>query len=156
MPHIDLYFQVIGDTVPLDHGYALYSAICKATEAEPSASWMHAAENIGLIPIRGTPSGDYRLVLDRRARFGLRLPAADVPRALTLAGRRLRIGDTNVRAGVSMAHALKPSAALYARIVTTRNGEDPSRFGAEIARQTRRPRHPRPRRPRRPPHRPHR
>jgi CRISPR-associated protein Cas6 len=91
--------------------------------------------NVGLIPIRGTPSGDHRLILDRNARFGLRLPVDEIPRALVLAGRRLRVGDATIRAGTTSAHALKPAATLYARIVTTRNGEDPSRFDAEVARQ---------------------
>ncbi len=29
MPHIDLAFRVIGTTVPVDHGYALYAAISR-------------------------------------------------------------------------------------------------------------------------------
>ncbi len=135
MTHVDLYFQVVGEAVPLDHGFALYSAICKATEQEPSTSWLHDAEGVGLIPIRGTPAAEHRLLLNRTARFGLRLPAQDIPKALVLAGKRLRIGDLLIRAGATTAEALKPSATLYARIVTTRNGEDPERFDAEIARQ---------------------
>lgn len=135
MPHIDLYFHVVGGSVPLDHGFALYAAICSATEADGSQSWLHEAEDVGLIPIRGTPSADHRLLLDRHARFGLRLPFADVPRALAVAGKRLRLGGSVVRAGTSTAYALRPAQMLYARIVTTRNGEDPDRFDAEIARQ---------------------
>jgi len=27
MPHVDLAFRVTGTTLPVDHGYALYSAI---------------------------------------------------------------------------------------------------------------------------------
>jgi CRISPR-associated protein Cas6 len=133
--YVDLYFQVMGEWIPLDHGYDLYAAICKATGEETSGSWFHAAENIGLIPIRGTAATGHRLMLDRRARFGLRLSAEQLPRALPLAGRRLRIGNASIRAGVPTPEALRPAGTLYARIVTTRNGEDPERFDAEIARQ---------------------
>jgi len=136
MTHVDLFFHVVGETVPIDHGYALYGAICKTMEEAPGTeSWLHAAEDIGLIPIRGTASGDHRLILNRDARFGLRLPASEIPRALPLAGRRLRIGNTTVRVGAVTTEPLIPAAALYARIVTTRNGEEPARFDAEIARQ---------------------
>src|SRR5215212_3734069 len=113
MPHIDLYFHVVGDAIPLDHGFALYSAICKATEQGGAESWLHAAEDVGLIPIRGTASANHRLQLDRHARFGLRLPVESVPQALALAGRRLRLADTTIRAGVSSAHPLQPHATLY-------------------------------------------
>jgi CRISPR-associated protein Cas6 len=133
--HIDLFFQVIGELVPLDHGFALYSAICKATEETPGGSWLHGANDVGLIPIRGTPGAAHQLILNRQARFGLRMPAADIPRALTLAGRRLRLAGTTIRAGTTTAEALIPASTLYARIVTTRNGEDESRFDTEITRQ---------------------
>lgn len=136
MGHVDLYFQVVGTSLPLDHAFHLYSAICKATGIGTSAdSWFHAATNVGLIPVRGTPGPNHLLILDRNARFGLRIPPDEIPRALTLAGRRLLVSGTTLLAGTTSVEALKPSPVLYARIVTTRNGEDPDRFDAEVAKQ---------------------
>lgn len=33
MPHVDLAFRVMGTTLPVDHGYALYSAINRLVPA---------------------------------------------------------------------------------------------------------------------------
>jgi CRISPR-associated protein Cas6 len=134
VPHIDLYFHVIAETVPLDHGFALYSALCAATSGG-AESWLHTAEDVGLIPIRGLPASNHRLRLDREARFGLRLSAADVPHVLMLAGRRVRVEETVIRIGTPTAFPLRPAASLYSRIVTTRHGDDPARFDEEITRQ---------------------
>jgi CRISPR-associated protein Cas6 len=74
-------------------------------------------------------------LLGRRACFGLRLPAALIPKVLTLAGRRLVIGGDILRVGVPHVQALRPAPVLAARLVTTRNGQDEQRFDREIAHQ---------------------
>jgi len=48
MPYVDLAFRLTGSKVPVDHGYALYSAISRLL------SEIHGATNIGVHPIRGT------------------------------------------------------------------------------------------------------
>jgi len=47
MPYVDLAFKLTGSKVPVDHGYALYSAISRLL------SEIHGATNIGVHPIRG-------------------------------------------------------------------------------------------------------
>jgi hypothetical protein len=56
MPYVDLAFRLIGATLPIDHGYSLYSAINHLVD-------IHAAKDIGLHPIRGVYSGDGNLRL---------------------------------------------------------------------------------------------
>jgi CRISPR-associated protein Cas6 len=46
MPYIDLAFRLTGNKVPVDHGYALYSAISRIVPE------IHEAKNIGVHPIR--------------------------------------------------------------------------------------------------------
>jgi CRISPR-associated protein Cas6 len=48
MPYVDLAFRLTGSKVPVDHGYALYSAISRLLPQ------IHEAKNIGVHPIRGT------------------------------------------------------------------------------------------------------
>ena len=132
---VDLFFHVQGKEVPVDHGYALYSAISRILESGEENKWLHNADNVGLLPIRGHYAGQGKLVLDQHARFGLRLPVNLIPKVLRLAGKRLDVDGEALRIGVSTTSALIPAPVLYAHIVTTKNGADESRFDAEIQRQ---------------------
>lgn len=137
-PVVDLYFHVQGKQVPVDHGYALYGAISRTFQALQNSSeenWLHSADNVGLLALRGSYQGSGKLLLNQRARFGLRLPAALIPKALPLAGKRLDLNGDKLLVGVTTTEALIPAATLYAHIVTTKNGEDETRFDAEIQRQ---------------------
>lgn len=132
---VELRFGVSGTSIPLDHGYALYSAISRLTEVVGTPSWFHEAESVALILINGIFTGNGELRLSRASGFGIRLPAADIPRVLSLAGRRLNIGGTSIRVGTFSTRSLIPATTVRARIVTTRNGDEEARFDAEIARQ---------------------
>lgn len=132
---VDLLFRVQGKQVPVDHGYALYSAISRIVETESDQKWLHEADNIGLLPIRGHYAGNGKLLLNQHAQFGLRLPAALISKALHLAGKRLDINGDVLRVGTTLTRALIPATTLYSHTVTTKNGEDEQRFDAEIERQ---------------------
>lgn len=131
---VDLYFRVQGKEITLDHGYALYAAISRCLENEHDR-WLHASEEVGLIPLRGRYLGHGRLALGNNARFGLRLPAALIPKSLPLAGKQLELNDDRLRVGTTTTAALIPAPVLYAHVVTTKNGEDEKRFDEEIQRQ---------------------
>jgi CRISPR-associated protein Cas6 len=132
---VDLYFHISGKQVRVDHSYALYAAISHLLETDAEDKWLHNAENIGLVPIRGHYAGKGVLHLSPHARFGLRLPAHLISKALRLAGKKMTINDDTLRVGVSMTSALIPAPVLYAHIVTTKNGEDETRFDVEVLRQ---------------------
>lgn len=133
-PVVDVFFAIRGNSIALDHGYALYAAISRTIEA-PDDLWLHASSQAGLHLIRGLYEGRGRLSVGRRARFGLRLPASLLPKVLPLAGKALDLGGDRLRIGVPHVQALRPAAAIHARIVSTRNGQDAARFEAEIRRQ---------------------
>ena len=132
---LDILFRVIGTEVPSDHGYALYAALSRLLETEED-QWMHGNPHIGLHTVRGTPLGNGKRLVGPNARLGLRLPSDLLPRSLKLAGKSLELDGCRLRVGVSETRALVPAATLHCRIATTRNGEDPARFDAEIARQS--------------------
>jgi CRISPR-associated protein Cas6 len=128
-PIIEMRFQILGERLPVDHGYALYGAVAR------HLAWIHADPDIGLAPVRGMYGGGGELLIQEWSRLSVRTPVAKLPALLALAGRTLDIGGRRLRIGVPTTHALTPAAALYAHLVTTKNGADEARFDAEIERQ---------------------
>lgn len=133
-PKIDLLFPLHGHEIPLDHGYALYAALSRVLESAADP-WLHDEEDVGLHLIRGRYQGKGRLALTPASRIAIRLSAALIPKFLALAGQRLTLRADSVRLGIPQPRALQPTPALYAHLVTTRNGQDEERFDSEIARQ---------------------
>lgn len=133
-PTLDIFFRVIGKEVPTDHGYALYGALSRILETRKD-QWMHGNPHIGLHTIRGERVGNGRLLVGPNARLGLRLSSELLPRCLKLAGKSLELDGCRLRVGVGETQTLTPAATLHCRIVTTKNGHNPTRFDAEIARQ---------------------
>lgn len=133
-PVLDILFRAIGTEIPADHSFALFGALSRILETEED-QWMHGNLHIGLHTVRGTRLGNGRILIGRNARLGLRLPSDLLPRSLKLAGKSLDLHGCRLRVGVSETRALIPATTLHCRIATTKNGQDPARFDAEIARQ---------------------
>jgi CRISPR-associated protein Cas6 len=112
---VELTFPVLGDTLAVDHGYDLYSAL---SHKIPDLHSAQAPFSIG--PIGGDPIGGGELRLNRLSRLRCRLPAASVPMFLLFAGRALQVGSHKVRLGVPNIRALSPAPTLMARLVTIR------------------------------------
>lgn len=128
-PKVDLAFRVTGKFLAVDHGYALYSAVSRVCPQ------IHAEPDIGLKLIRGRYVGDGRLDISPWSEIVLRLPVDRVRDYLGLAGKSLQVREDRLLVGVPHARALQPRPALYAAMVTTRNGHDLKRFAAELTRQ---------------------
>lgn len=126
---VDLCFQVIGKHIPVDHGYALYSAISRILPV------FHEDETAGLKLIRGRYIGDGLLDISPSSELILRLPLSRIADYIPLAGKRLSLDRTHLMVGVPRTRALITLARLHAHLVTTRNGADQERFEAEISRQ---------------------
>src|SRR4051794_20429177 len=107
MPMINLYFPVLGATLPSDHGYALYGALARLLPLlhEPDAPIL-----IG--PVGGDYSGDGALRLDpRRSCLRLRLPAEQIAAVLPLAGKSLDVAGHRLRLRVPRVQSLVPAPA---------------------------------------------
>ena len=82
MPYIDLAFRLIGNKVPVDHGYALYSAISRLIPE------IHEAKNVGVHPVRGTYSGNGELMLRDSSRLVVRMETEQIRKLLKFGGKK--------------------------------------------------------------------
>jgi CRISPR-associated protein Cas6 len=129
---IDVAFHITGDRIPLDHGYVLYAALSSAPGV---GAWLHRAPHVAIHPIRGHYAAPGVLQLTQKSSLTLRLAAAELPHILPLAGQAIELNGNALRIGVPQTTLLRPSAAVYAHAVTTRNGQNEARFDGEILRQ---------------------
>ena len=113
VPMVDVLFDLAGAHVPADYAAPLASAIIAALP------WFGSEPRAGVHPLRAAASTGGMLVLARRAKLVLRVPAARAGATLALCGRALEIADETVTVGAASEHALAPSATLYARRVVT-------------------------------------
>lgn len=128
-PKVDLCFQILGKTIPVDHGFALYGAVSR------TLSHFHEDQTAGIKLIRGRYMGDGMLDISPHSELVLRIPIGRISQYIQLAGKRLEVLGRNLTVGVPKTRALVPSVALYSHLVTTRNGDVQERFEKEIVRQ---------------------
>ncbi len=95
MPVIDLSFVLIGTTIPLDHGYSLFSAICRVIPG------LHGDRRIGVHPVRGRQTAPGVLTLTDRSRLKLRLPSEEIAPYIALAGKELDLEGHHLRGSAS-------------------------------------------------------
>lgn len=123
---VDLCFKISGKNLPVDHGFALYGSISRIL---PS---IHEAEEVGLKLVRGRYVGNGLLDISPHSELVLRIPAESIRDILPLAGKSLDVQRHRLTVGIPSTRALVPAATLFSPLVTTRNGQEQSRFEAEI------------------------
>ncbi|HLE62163.1 MAG TPA: type I-MYXAN CRISPR-associated protein Cas6/Cmx6, partial [Pyrinomonadaceae bacterium] len=115
---IEVSFRVLGDQIPFDHSYALYSTLSRQLPE------LHEAEWLGIHRITGVHLGLNRLRLRSNSELRLRLPSDRLPSILGLAGARLRIFDGtcnfHIRLGVPQVFPLRPVPDLFASCVVVK------------------------------------
>lgn len=129
MPFVDLAFRLMGTKLPVDHGYALYSAISRLIPK------IHHAKEVGVHPVRGQYSGEGNLQLMPSSRLIFRLPDDCIRPYLKLAGKILEVDGHKLRVGVPETRLLRPAAALYSRVVTIKGFMEPEAFLEAARRQ---------------------
>lgn len=129
MPSFDLAFRILGMTLSVDHGYALYSSINRIIPD------IHDAKEVGVHPIRGTYSGNGSLHLTEQSRLIFRVPDDWIRPLLKLAGKKLDVGGHSIQVGVCETRALRPAATLYSRLVTIKGFMEPKPFLEACGRQ---------------------
>ena len=128
-PKVDLCFNIRGKTVPVDHGFDLFSGINRLLPL------FHEAQDVGLKLIRGRYVGEGLLSLQPNSWLVFRLRSSGLSPYINLAGNSLDLRGHLIQIGVPKTRALNPSPAIYSHLVTTRNGQDQERFLTEINRQ---------------------
>ena len=126
---IDLCFTLMGRIVPVDHGYALYSALSRVLPV------IHEDRDVGIRLIRGRYVGGGVLDLSPASELVLRLPTDKLSQYINLAGKSFEMFGQTLRIGVPRMRMLFSGEKLSAQLVTTRNGNNQARFEAEIDRQ---------------------
>ncbi len=129
-PYINVSFALSGKQLRADHGYLLYSAISK------TCSSLHGIDWLAIELISGFPSSPGFITLpERDATLHLRIPADHYRDVLPLAGKRLDIGDQQIRLGLPVARPLEPAPSLYARVVTIKKFTEAEPFLEAVRRQ---------------------
>jgi CRISPR-associated protein Cas6 len=108
---LEVKFPVIGKSIPADHGYALYSAICRQVEE------IHEWEDISIGGISGIPDKHRNLHLQKSSKLRMRIPSEKLSVILKLAGKEIFIQDSKVRLQIPTTSILKPHRSLYSRLV---------------------------------------
>jgi len=129
-PYIDLVFPLTGQTLPLDNGYIVYSALSRICPA------IHQLENISIHPIAGIPEPSKQLRLTQRSNLQIRLPVDLIPCIYeSLAGQTFSIGQNQFQLGIPEYNPLHPFPDLYSRLVIIKRFQEPQRFLEAAKRQ---------------------
>lgn len=129
MPVVDLAFQLIGTTIPLDYGYGLFGALSRIVPQ------IHGDRRVGVHPIRGIRMQPRRLTLVPQSRLRLRLPSEEIGTYLELAGSRIDLEGDHLSIGIPRVEPLRPAANLAARLVTIGRIIEPTAFEDSLRRQ---------------------
>lgn len=126
---VDLSFRLNGSTIPVDHGYSLYSAISRLVPE------IHGDDQIGIHPIYGRLVGERKLAITQSSGLVLRLPVDRLTDVLPLAGKTIDLGDGKIVVGVPNTQALVPAASLKSRLVIIKGFMEPKTFLEAVRRQ---------------------
>ena len=109
---VDVAFSVVAtESLPADHGYALYGALSRVLPA------IHRENGIAIHPIRGRQVGERRMVLVPSSRLVLRTLASRIPELIPLAGASISLRGVRITIGVPEIRVLSPAPVLRSRLV---------------------------------------
>lgn len=114
-PYVELSFGVIGQTLPADHGYGLYSAIAKQ---HPK---LHDLEGLAVNTIPGKPNHKGEIELTEKSRLSVRCPSDSLMAVLPLAGIQIELGKYTMRLKNPEIRQLRAFSELKARLVTIKH-----------------------------------
>lgn len=113
---IDIIFDLDGTSVPVNYPFALWSEVTRFLP------WLLNAENAGILPLRGSISGE-TLLLSRRTKLVLRVPTALAMQAEQLSGHQIRIDGSILTVGRCRERPLQPTTTLHAHLVESNLSE---------------------------------
>jgi CRISPR-associated protein Cas6 len=115
VPYVELSFGVVGETLPADHGYGLYSAISK------QCSDLHNLPGLAINTISGKPNNEKQIELTETSRLRLRCPSSAIMHVLSLSGKSLGLGSHHVRLGDPKIFQVRAYSELKARLVAIKH-----------------------------------
>lgn len=126
---MDVVFDLKGGFIPGDYAFPLWGEIARILP------WLDAEELAGVVPLRGTASGE-GMLLAQRTKLVLRLPAELAQQAGALSGRELGIGSATLQVGEGRERPLQAHPTLHAHLV--QSAEEESIFLDDMAARLRR------------------
>ncbi len=123
-PYIELVFPVMGQNLPIDHGYQLYSAL--KYRLKQLKDW----NDISIKTISGKLDRNinHEINLTDRSQLLIRLTAEKVPFVYSFSGKSLTIGKHKIRLGIPEMNFIQPKSKLRSHIVVIRGYEEPKTF----------------------------
>lgn len=113
---VEVVFDLKGERVPGGYAFSLWNEVVRCLP------WLEQVENAGIVPLKGSASGEDTL-LSQRAKMVLRLPIAHAEKALELCGQRLNVDGSVLQIGDARAKHLLPTNTLHAHMVESGLGE---------------------------------
>ena len=113
---IDIVFDLDAAQVPRDYPFELWSEIVQ------SLVWLKEEKNVGILPLRGSVSGD-NLLLSKRTKLILRIPSDHAGQAARLTGQKLKIGSNILLVGAGKGRALHTATTVHSTLVESSLGE---------------------------------
>lgn len=114
----DIQFELRGSRLPVDHGYLLYKALTRLL------GWLATEDRVGIQPIHGAETGTGELILNRRAKLVVRVPAERIQDLLTLTGQTIEIAGQTLRIGEGKLRPLVKHTPLFSHCVATGSDEE--------------------------------
>lgn len=105
----------MGDRLPADHNYRLYSAMIGKDSELKNIDWQ-------LLTIPGIPDKNGWIKLGRQSRLGVRCSLQELHRFTALDNQIIRIGQNLLELGESCGEAISPAESLQCRVVTIKTG----------------------------------
>lgn len=128
--YVDLTFKLRGAPIPLDNGYAVYSALSRIC---PS---LHELKSIGIHPIVGIPTRNNLLELTAQSRLKIRIHHQQIPLIYPyLAGQAFHIGQNSYQLDIPDYKPLISSESVYSRLVIIKGFQDSTNFIEAVQRQ---------------------
>jgi CRISPR-associated protein Cas6 len=113
---IDVVFDLDGSSVPESYPYALWSEVLRYLP------WLRDEVNAGILPLRGSASGESTL-LSRRTKLVLRVPLELAAQTIQLSGKQLDIDGSTLLVGKGKERQLQATTTLHAHLVESNLGE---------------------------------
>jgi CRISPR-associated protein Cas6 len=108
----EIQFDLNGQELPEDHGYALFEEIAR------HLPWLRETPDAGIHPVHGAPSGrNANLVINRRVKLVMRLPLDRITDAQSLVDKTIDPGAGKIVIGTMKEKPLIPFATLYSHFV---------------------------------------
>jgi len=128
--YVDLTFKLRGAPIPLDNGYAIYSALSRVC---PS---LHELKSIGIHPIAGIPTRNNLLELTAQSRLKIRIHHQQIPLIYPyLAGQAFHISQNSYQLDIPDYKPLVSSESVYSRLVVIKGFQDSVNFIEAVQRQ---------------------